>query len=92
MLKQILSEFIGTFILVLAILLSGKPLFIAAGFLVAIAMIGPLSGGHINPAVSFVMAIKGDLPWSSLAHYVVAQIAGALLALAVFRTVKAKSV
>jgi glycerol uptake facilitator-like aquaporin len=88
MFKHILAEFLGTFVLVAAILFTGKPLFIAAGFLIAIAMVGPLSGGHINPAVSLAMVLKGDLPWTELPQYIMAQIAGALLALALYKGIK----
>ena len=88
MFKHVLAEFLGTFVLVSAVLFTGKPLFIAAGFLIAIAMVGPLSGGHINPAVSLVMAFKGDLPWPELPQYIVAQASGALLALTLYKGIK----
>ncbi|MEY2593956.1 MAG: hypothetical protein RI972_1645, partial [Pseudomonadota bacterium] len=39
----------------------------------------PVSGAHFNPAVSAVMAWRGDLPKSSLAPYVLAQLLGAML-------------
>jgi len=83
-----LAEFLGTFILVIAILLTGNPLFIAAAFLAAITITGSLSGGHLNPAVSLTMVAKGDLPAAKLPGYVVAQVAGALFALAVFKQLK----
>lgn len=83
-----LAEFLGTFILVIAILLTGNPLFIAAAFLAAITITGSLSGGHLNPAVSLTMVAKGDLPVAKLPGYVVAQVAGALFALAVFKQLK----
>jgi glycerol uptake facilitator-like aquaporin len=50
-----------------------------AGLWVLIETFGPLSGAHFNPAVSLVMALKGDLPWPRLAPYVLAQLFGALL-------------
>ena len=55
MFKNMLAEFLGTFLLVIAILFTGKPIIIAAGFLLAISMIGPLSGGHIN--------LQSPSPW-----------------------------
>jgi glycerol uptake facilitator-like aquaporin len=88
MYRHVLAEFLGTFLLVIAILFTGKPVFIAAGFLLAISMIGPLSGGHINPAVSFAMSFKGDLPWRELPQYVVAQLLGAFVALQVYKGIK----
>jgi aquaporin Z len=83
-----LAEFLGTFTLVTAILLTGNPVFIAAGFLAAITMTGSLSGGHINPAVSLAMVAKGDLPSTRLPGYIMAQLAGALFALAVAKQLK----
>ena len=38
-----------------------------------------LSGAHLNPAVSFALAIKGDLAWSLFLPYALAQIAGAMV-------------
>jgi glycerol uptake facilitator-like aquaporin len=46
---------------------------------VLIEVFGPLSGAHFNPAVSSVMALRGELPAASLPVYVVAQLAGAML-------------
>ena len=87
-----LAEFLGTFILLLAILMTGQPLFIAAGFLMAITLAGGISGGHLNPAVSVAMVAKGDLAPGRLPVYIVAQVAGALAALAVFKQVKRNNV
>lgn len=53
-----------------------------------IALLGPVSGAHFNPAVSFIEALRGKLPWSNALTYTIAQIAGccagALLAHAMF--------
>src|SRR5271155_2563674 len=53
-----------------------------------IALLGPISGAHFNPAVSFIEALRGKLPWSEALTYAMAQIAGccagALLAHAMF--------
>jgi len=53
-----------------------------------IAMLGPVSGAHFNPAVSLVEALRGKLSWSDTAVYAFVQIvgccAGALLAHAMF--------
>ena len=85
---KLLAEFLGTFILLTAILFTGNPMFIAAGFLMAITVSGGISGGHLNPAVSIAMVAKGDLPMGQLPQYALAQIMGALAALAVFKQVK----
>jgi glycerol uptake facilitator-like aquaporin len=53
-----------------------------------IALFGPVSGAHFNPAVSLVQAMRGVLPWREFAAYVLVQIvgccAGAILAHAMF--------
>jgi glycerol uptake facilitator-like aquaporin len=53
-----------------------------------IALLGPVSGAHFNPAVSFVQALRGALPWRDAGAYVLIQIlgccAGAILAHAMF--------
>lgn len=46
---------------------------------VLIAMLGPISGAHFNPAVSAVMASRGDITWREAAAYVAAQLVGGLL-------------
>jgi len=86
--SKLIAEFFGTFILLSAILFSGNPLFIAAGFLAAITIVGGISGGHLNPAVSIAMVAKGDLPMAQLPQYALAQILGALAALALFKQLK----
>ena len=53
-----------------------------------IALLGPLSGAHFNPAVSLIEALRRRLSWSDALAYVILQIlgccAGALLAHAMF--------
>jgi glycerol uptake facilitator-like aquaporin len=53
-----------------------------------IALLGPLSGGHFNPAVSLVQALRGRLRWLETAAYIGVQIvgccAGVVLAHAMF--------
>jgi glycerol uptake facilitator-like aquaporin len=47
------------------------------GLYVLIDLFGPLSGAHFNPAVSLVMAFRGQLRVPELAGYVVVQLVGA---------------
>jgi len=53
-----------------------------------IALLGPVSGAHFNPAVSLVQALRGALPWREACAYALVQIigccAGAILAHAMF--------
>ena len=42
--------------------------------------VGHLSGAHLNPAVSVAFALTRHFPWSRVALYVPAQVAGAIAA------------
>jgi glycerol uptake facilitator-like aquaporin len=48
------------------------------GLYVLIEVFGPVSGAHFNPAVSAVMAWRGELPVARLLPCVLAQLAGAV--------------
>lgn len=43
----------------------------------AIYAVGSISGAHLNPAITIGLAYVGSFPWSSVAGYCLAQIAGA---------------
>ncbi|MBQ0957754.1 aquaporin family protein [Ideonella sp. 4Y11] len=49
------------------------------GLYILIEVLGPVSGAHFNPAVSLVMTLRGALPKSLFAPYVVSQLVGAVL-------------
>jgi MIP family channel proteins len=46
---------------------------------------GPISGAHVNPAVTFAVALTGNMPWLKAARYWLAQLLGAALAALVLR-------
>jgi glycerol uptake facilitator-like aquaporin len=48
----------------------------AAGLYAVILMVGPVSGAHLNPVVSFADAALGGLSWRDAAAYLPAQVAG----------------
>jgi len=85
MFNKYLVEFLGTCFLVFVILATGNPLAIGAGLALAMLLTKDISGGHINPAVSVVMASLGKLPVQELIPYVLAQVFGALVALEIFK-------
>ena len=62
-----------------AVALLANTLATVGGLYVLIEVFGPISGAHFNPAVSAVMAWRGELPKSSLLPYVAAQLLGAML-------------
>lgn len=62
-----------------AISLLANTLATGAILFVLITMLGPISGAHMNPAVSLVAASRRELPWPDAAAYIVAQIACGIL-------------
>ena len=94
--RKLLSEVLGTMLLLAVVIgsgimaerLSGGNMAIAllantlatvAGLYILIEVFGPVSGAHFNPAVSAVMALRGELPLALFAPYVLAQLFGAAL-------------
>jgi glycerol uptake facilitator-like aquaporin len=71
-----------------AIALLANTLATVGGLYILIEVFGPISGAHMNPAVSAVMAARGELAWSTVPAYILIQLAGAacgaLLANAMF--------
>ena len=62
-----------------AVALLGNTLATGAMLFVLIAMLGPISGAQFNPAVSLVIALRGDLAKRELAPYLAAQAIGGIL-------------
>jgi aquaporin Z len=88
------AELIGTFVLVFAscgsavlagdkIGFLGVSLAFGLSLLAMIYVIGPISGCHINPAVTIGLLISRKMKAKDAPGYIVAQIAGAILASAV---------
>jgi aquaporin Z len=91
--KRYSAEFVGTFVLVFggcgsAVLAGGKIGFagIALAFglslLAMVYTIGPISGCHVNPAVSFGLLLSGKFEARHLPGYVIAQTLGGIVAAA----------
>lgn len=91
--RRLLSEGLGTAILVAAVVGSGIMAERLAGgnqtiallgiptgaiLVVIITIFGPVSGAHFNPAVSLVFAARGEMLWSEVLPYVVIQCAGGI--------------
>ena len=97
--KKMLAEFVGTLVLVLfgcgAAVLGGADhvgqlgIALAFGFaIVAMAYgIGPVSGCHVNPAVSLAVFVAGRMGVMDLLRYWVAQFAGALAGAAILMVI-----
>ncbi|WP_047549607.1 MIP/aquaporin family protein [Psychroserpens sp. Hel_I_66] len=46
---------------------------------VAVVIVGPHSGAHINPAVTLALAVAGKFPWADVPMYILAQMIGAMI-------------
>ena len=84
--RSYLTEFIGTFFLVLTIGLvvhTGSPmapLAIGSALMIMVYMGGHISGGHYNPAVTLAVAMRGKLPAAEVVPYWISQLLGAFAA------------
>jgi len=81
-------EFLGTLFFLYVILATGQALAIGLALTVAIMVGGKISGGNFNPAVSVMMAAAGKLSMKDLPIYLVAQVAGGLAALELYKHVR----
>lgn len=92
--KKYLAEAIGTFILVLfgcgtAVVAGDKVGIVGIAFAFGFALIGaaygigPISGCHINPAVSLGVWVAGRMKTAEMIGYWIGQFAGAIIAAAV---------
>lgn len=88
--KKLLTEFLGTFFLVLVVgltVMSGSalaPLAIGTVLMVMVYMGGHISGAHYNPAVTLAVALRGKMPRNDVVPYWVAQLLGSIAAAALF--------
>jgi aquaporin Z len=94
--RKLAAEAFGTFMLVSSVL--GAALFATAapavglGVAVSIGLtvmalcfaLGPVSGGHFNPAVTLGLVAAGRFDMSNAGSYIIAQCVGGILAAAVF--------
>ena len=88
MLNKLLAEFLGTMFFLYVILATGDAVAIGLALMIAIFVLGKVSGGNFNPAVSVMLAMAGKLSMKDLAPYVVAQVLGGLAALELYKRVK----
>lgn len=92
-LKECLAELVGTFILIFignmavamavntgAMNLWGVSMLWGLAVVLAVYAVGPVSGAHINPAVTIVMALFRGFSWLKVLPYILSQVIGAFLA------------
>ena len=86
--NKLVAEFLGTMFFLYIILATGDAVAIGLALMAAIFIVGKSSGGHFNLAVSVAMAMAGKMNMKDLAPYILAQIAGGLAALELFKRVR----
>merc|ERR1719409_1562119 len=92
------SEFLGTFFLVLTVglnVIGSSPapaLSIGASLMCMIYALGGVSGAHFNPAVTAALTACGKAPASDVAHYVAAQLLGGLAGAVTYSGITGKSI
>lgn len=91
------AELIGTFFLVFTVGMTVMgpdasplmaPLAIGVALMIGVYATGHVSGGHLNPAVTLGVCLRGKCPWSNAGPYMIAQIVGGLLAAAAVALIK----
>jgi glycerol uptake facilitator-like aquaporin len=92
--RRIVAEFIGTLLLLAAVVGSGimgerlaagnvalallaNTIATGAALVAIILAFGPISGAHLNPAVTLADAWQGGIAWRETPAYILAQMAGA---------------
>jgi aquaporin Z len=86
--NKYLVEFVGTLFFLYVILATNNAIAIGIALAIAIMVGGSISGGMFNPAVTLMMAAAGKLSHKDVVPYIIAQIAGGLVALELFKRVK----
>jgi glycerol uptake facilitator protein len=46
---------------------------------VGVVVAGPISGAHLNPAVTIGLAVNGNLPWDAVPQYLIGEFIGAMI-------------
>ena len=78
--KKYITEFIGTFFLVLVVALTGNAAAIGVTLMVMIFAGGHISGAHYNPAVTLAILIRGKVTSQDAIIYIIVQIIAAMVA------------
>lgn len=87
--KKYLAEMFAVLFFVLIIGLSGgNALAIGLALCVLVYATGPISGGHVNPAVTLSLAVAKKISWSEATKYWIWQLIGALVGALIFRALR----
>ena len=78
--EKYITEFIGTFFLVLVVALTGNAAAIGVVLMVMVFAGGHISGAHYNPAVTLAVLIRGKVSRYDAGIYMIVQIIAAVIA------------
>lgn len=82
---KIAAEFLGTFFLVFMFFSSGgNPVILGLVLAFTMLMIGNISGGLVNPAITAAMYFSGSLSFNELISYMIIQTTAGVSAFAVY--------
>lgn len=87
---EYLVEFLGTFIFLSVIIVTGNPIAIGLTLTAMIYFGGSVSGGHFNPAVNLLMLVNKKINTTQFIGQTFAQLLGALAAYCYFKLVHKK--
>jgi len=77
--NKYLTEFLGTFFLVIGVIFGG-PIGASLVLMVMVYAGGHISGAHYNPAVTFAVWMRGNMPGKDVFIYWISQLIGAIAA------------
>jgi aquaporin Z len=86
--NAILVEFVGTLVFLYVIIATGNALAIGLTLALCIYLGGKISGGNFNPAVTVMLVAAKKQNMNTLIPYILAQIAGGLAAIQLYKLVK----
>lgn len=74
---NLVGEFLGTLVFLYAVAKYGTALAVGLGLGIAVYAFGHLSGGHYNPAVTFMKYLGGSLSQATFVKYTLTQLLAA---------------
>jgi len=88
--QQYIAEFLGTFFLSFIVLWTGDALAIGIALFISVYLGGAYSSAAFNPAVAIALVAAKKLSSSDFIGYIIAEIAGALVAFELVKFFKKK--
>ncbi len=85
--QKYIVEFLGTLFLTFIILYTNNYLAIGIALAIAVLLGGAISGGAFNPAVTIALLAIHKINTNDVIPYIVAQIAGALVACKLYQLI-----